>query len=320
MKQRVLVTGGFGFVGSQLLQLIARRNDLDITVADNLLAGNPLPDVNFVYADVRNANVMDKLIPQYDTIVHLAAVVGEPACAIDPNFSRDVNVSGTINIVAAMRKHQRLIFTSTSSVYGNRPNELVTEESAPLPLNHYARQKYTAELAITESDIEHVIVRPVTAFGITQRTRLDLLVNNLIYDALSYKRIEIYEPNIMRPIIHVLDFARILVEAIDGRLQANNTYNIGDPQYTTTKWKLAQYIAKLCGAKVDIGQGSSLDLRDYDVSFKKLMDTGFIFGQNRLELAIQQIKSIQYEVAEKKEEYTTPYKVMLFLERDSKGV
>jgi len=286
MKQRILITGGFGFVGSQLLQLLAQRTDLSITVIDNLLSGDEPLNIPFIYADIRNADVIDKLIPQFDTIVHLAAIVGEPACIINPSFPYNTNVIGTRNILAAMTSNQRIIFTSTSSVYGNRPNERVTEESQPLPLNNYAQHKYTSEKDIIESNKQYTIVRPVTAFGITHQTRMDLLVNAFIYDALSFQKIEVYEPNIMRPIIHVIDFAKILIAAIDNKLASNTIYNMGDPKYTTTKLKLAEYIAQLCGAKVTIGSGSSLDLRDYDVSDDKLIETGFQFGNNILVLAV----------------------------------
>lgn len=317
---KILITGGFGFVGSQLLYLLKPRRDLDITVVDNLLAGDALASegVQFVNADIRNAAIMDKLIPQFDTIIHLAAIVGEPAACINPLFSFDVNVNGTRNILAAMTEKQRIIFTSTSSVYGNRPNETVDEDTQPLPLNHYAQQKYTSEKDIIMSGKEYTIVRPVTAFGITARTRMDLLVNNLIYDALEYKRIEIYEPNIMRPIIHVIDFTRILEGAIDNRLPSMNIYNIGDTQYSMTKYNLAATIANMCDAEVVLGKGTSLDLRDYDVSFKKLEYTGFKCGLKRLELAVNQIRAIQQDVVGNREEYTTPYKVKLFLERNSK--
>lgn len=320
MKQKVLITGGFGFVGSELVKQLLRYDTIEITVLDNLLSGQQLLyNVHFIESDIRNMNVMDKLIPQFDTIIHLAAIVGEPACVINTDFAYAVNVSGTRNILRAMTKNQRIIFTSTSSVYGNRPNELVDEESWPIPINNYARYKYQSELDIQSSMIPHVIVRPVTAFGITQRTRIDLLVNTLIYEAVSTGIIQVYEPNIMRPIIHVVDFARILIDALHGYF-SQGIYNIGDPFYSMTKLRLAQEIASLCNATVKHVEGTSLDPRDYDVSFQKLINTGFRFGGNRLALTIQQIKAAQATIAQNPDMFSTPYKVKLFLERDSRGV
>lgn len=315
---KILITGGFGFVGSKLLDHLTNIHDLDITVIDNLLSGDKLDyNVHFIEGDIRNRNVMDKLIPQFDTIVHLAAIVGEPACVVDTDFAYAVNVSGTENILAAMNKSQRIIFTSTSSVYGNRPNEKVTEESEPIPINNYARYKYQSELDIQNSGIPYIILRPVTAFGITKRTRLDLLVNTLIYNALSFGRIEVYEPNIMRPIIHVRDFARILKGAIFDKLPWNQVYNIGDSYYTMTKAQLAKQIAMLCGATLYHTDNQSLDPRNYDVSFNKLLDTGFVFGGNRLAQAISEIKSVQYQIAEDPDSFSTPYKVKQYLQKES---
>jgi nucleoside-diphosphate-sugar epimerase len=311
---KILITGGFGFVGSKLLDILTNRYDLDITVIDNLLSGDNLNyKVHFIEGDIRNRNVMDKLIPQFDTIIHLAAIVGEPACIINPDFAYNINVQGTRNILSAMTKHQRIIFTSTSSVYGNRPNELVTEESIPLPINNYAQHKYISELDIQYSGKDYIILRPVTAFGITQRIRLDLLVNTLIYEGLSYGRIEVFEPSIMRPIIHVNDFARIIAGALFDILPYNQVYNIGDPFYTMTKLQLAKEIAMLTGATVIEKDGKSLDPRNYDVSFQKLMDTDFVFIGNRLSLAVSQIKSVQYTIAENPKSFSTPYRVEQFL-------
>lgn len=316
---RVLITGGFGFVGSKLIELLSYRNNLEVTVIDNLMSGSKFDaDVTFIEGDIRDVTLMDKLVPRFDVIIHLAAIVGEPACVINPQFAFSVNVSGTRSILKAMRKNQRIIFTSTSSVYGNRPNEVVTEDSQPLPINNYAQHKYQSELDIQHSGVEYIIVRPVTAFGITRRTRLDLLVNTLIYDAITHGHLEIFEPNIMRPIIHVNDFASILEDALYDDLSRNEVYNIGDPFYNMTKLQLATKIADLCGATIVEKDGVSLDPRNYDVSFHKLMASGILLGGNRLELAVQQIYRIKNEIALHPESFSTPYKVQQFLLQEIK--
>ena len=312
--EKVLITGGFGFVGSQLLTLMPER--YEVTVLDNLLSGDDIPKVRYIDADIRDQNRIATIIPKFDTIIHLAGIVGEPACIINPAFSYEVNVIGTRNILQAMSKDQRIIFTSSTSIYGERPNEVVTEESIPIPINNYARHKYQSEQDIQRLCENYIILRPVTAFGISDRIRLDLLVNTLIYNALSYQEIEIFEPQIMRPIIHVADFARILLYALDNKLENNQVYNIGDPAYTMNKFNLAVQIAILTGAKVIVKEGKSLDPRNYTVSSQKLLETGFKFGQNRLELAILQMKQVQYKIADSPMAFSTPYKVRLFLERE----
>ncbi len=318
MRKRVLIIGGFGFVGSQLLQLLERRNDLSLHVMDNGLSGGRLyGDYIYYKMDIRDRR-LQYMIPGFDIIVHLAGIVGEPACLIDHNYAYDVNVNGTYNILNAMTDNQRIIFTSSSSVYGNKPNQIVFEDTTPLPINNYGLHKVLAENAIVSCGKEYIILRPATAFGISRRTRMDLLVNSLIYDALSYQRLEIYEPNTMRPIIHVLDFARILVEAIDGRLPANNVYNIADPNYNMTKLQLAETIALMCGAKVSLGLGTNLDPRNYDLCIDKLLATGFKFEVGRMKKAITQIKGIQYEIAGNRSQYTTPHKVEQYIAKNGK--
>ncbi len=318
MTQRVLITGGFGFVGSQLLSMLARRNDISVAVVDNFVSGSRLSTkgIKFIHGDIRNPQLAEKWVKDFDTIIHLAAIVGEPACLIDPTFAYDTNVIGTRNILQAMTDGQRIIFTSSSSVYGNRPDETVNEDTLPLPLNNYSQQKYTAEKEIIASGRDYIILRPATAFGVSERTRMDLLVNNLIYDALTTQLLQIYEPNTMRPIIHVIDFARILIEAMDGRMGNNEIYNIADNTYNVTKWILASHIATLCAAKVVLAEGTNLDPRDYDIAVNKLLNTGFQFPMGRVELAIEQIKSVQHEIALKPKTFTAPYRVKAFLKKE----
>lgn len=304
---RILITGGFGYVGSELIRQLP---DYQITVIDNLISGEALsfPNVRLIQADILNLGLLLKSIfAQHDIIIHLAAIVGEPACSIHAKKSAEINILGTAEVLSALQPHHKFIFTSTSSVYGNvSPIEMITEEFMPNPQNNYAMHKFLTELMINQIPNDYIILRPVTAFGLTSRVRLDLLVNTFIYDALNKGVIELYEPNLVRPMISVLDFARVITYAIEGKLPYKQVYNIGDSRLTMTKLELAKTIASLTNAEVIARDGKSLDLRNYNISFDKIQSTGFVFSNNRLEAAINQIKDRLKQLQGNEQQYTTP--------------
>lgn len=321
LMKKVLITGGMGYVGNVLTWHLSRRDDIQITVLDNMMVdGTPMPlyrgdNVKIIEGDIRNHLLVKTLLPQFDSIIHLAAIVGEPSCIIDTAFSYDVNVNGTVNLLNYANPATQFIFASSSSVYGDRPNEKVTEKSEPIPTNYYARQKHLAEEAIQQSSNNYIILRPVTAYGISLQMRLDLLVNTLVYEALTKDVIDLYEPNVIRPIIHVFDYVSVIEYAIDGHLGANEVYNIGNPLFTMTKEKLVRTIAEATGASINNIQQTSLDLRNYDVSFDKLLNAGFKFKENSLD---DMIESLDYKIPyliDNIEKYYRPNTVKAYLER-----
>lgn len=322
---KILITGGAGFVGSELMSYLRYRNDISAVL-----------DVEIDPAfNVCDEATLANVLPHYDTIVHLAAIVGEPACIIDPQLAYNINVGAVRKLVKHMSLSQRLIFMSSASVYGNRPGELVDENTTPLPTNNYARQKYEAEEVVKNNLRNYIVFRPVTAFGVSKRIRLDLLVNTLIYEALTTGKINVFEPSVVRPMIHVTDFARFIVHAIDNKMKWGEIYNIGDPALTVTKDVIAQRIGTLCGASLQYSHADSLDLRDYDISFNRIMHvygasftTGsivlnrcsymaqpFEFTKRPLELAVHQIKSRLDEIKKDPGKYNTPEKTRILYDK-----
>jgi len=311
---KILILGGFGYVGTKLLELL---RGYDVTVVDNLLSGaKPLSDVKFIYGDIRDFDLMYVLIPRYDIIIHLAAIVGEPACLINPGVARDINVNGLQNVINVLQRYQKFIFISSSSVYGNVPgNTTVTEETVLQPNNHYALHKTFGETLTTNSGIPYIILRPATAFGVSQRIRLDLLVNTFIYEALTTGKIDVFEPELIRPMIHVNDFARVIKSAVMDELGWNEIYNIGDPSLTVTKYMLAQKIGDPLGARVQIINGSSIDLRNYNISFDKIISRGFIFSTDTIKHAVTEIQQHIDVLKENPKKFSTPEMFTRFLQR-----
>lgn len=322
---RVLITGGCGFVGTQLLMNLQNRKDLDITVLDNLMS-QPSEEVDpflpwaieasraaFINGDVRDQSLLDAIVPIHDVVVHLAGIVGAPACQLNKEVSMDVNYSGICRVLQAMRPGARIIFISSTSVYGQQSNP-VDEFSTPNPTSEYGWQKLYGELAVVRANRPFVILRPATAFGVSGRIRVDLLPNTLAYLALTQASLDIFEPDVIRPFIHVIDFARALEFAIDGHLGWYEIYNLGNPELTMTKGHLAQFMASQTGAEITFREGTDPDNRNYDVSFKKFLSTGFEFLPSTLLLGYEQIKYNVDKIRANYQSYNTVDQTLRFLD------
>lgn len=279
---KVLVTGGAGYVGCTLVQGLLMAGHA-VRVFDNLRKGGngllPLlvdPRLELVRGDVRAAAAVRAAMAGTDAVIHLAAVVGYPACDRDPWHAREVNVDGTLNVIAARSDSQPIIFPSSLSNYGSVPNGVCTEELQPQPITLYGVTKLEAERRLLEVG-NVVVLRPATAFGLSSQMRLDLLFNDFVYRALKERQLTIYQPHFMRAFIHVRDFARALVFVLENAdRMLNQVYNLGDESLNLTKGELAQRIADRVGCQVQFSQtAGDPDKRDYRVDFSKLRTLGF---------------------------------------------
>lgn len=306
---RILITGGLGFIGSELL----RELDTPAHVLDNCLSGYLKTDPHLlIYGDIRDYSLLDRLLPQYDIIVHLAGIVGAPACSIDEKFSNHINVDATRHIAHSLTEKQKFIFISSTSSYG-RQSGVVTEETRLAPLTNYGIHKAIGEQYTIMSKADSIILRPATAFGASQKVRVDLLPNTLAYNALTHGIIDLFEPEVVRPFIHVKDFARVLMYAISGSMPWNTVYNIGDPTLTMTKRELSQHIADRCGAELVIRDGFDPDQRNYDVSFDRLLSTGFIFSGNALSRCVDDIRQWLPQIQQNYSTFSSPYNTEQFI-------
>lgn len=317
---RILVTGGLGFVGSELLPLLYKH---DIIVLDNLLS-NPnistilkgLSNITLVEGDIRDSRLVCHLMNDVDTIVHLAGIVGFPACDIDTDFSYSVNVIGTDTLLAHVHKDQHFIFMSSTSSYGDKNNLPIITEDTPLePLTSYGEHKKLGELLVSDLSSNFTIFRPATSFGVSKQIRVDLLPNTLAYNALTNGIIDIYEPESMRTFIHVHDFARAIQHVIENNICG--IYNIGNPELTVSKGALAITIGELAQVPVMLRtDASDPDKRNYVISFDKFENTGFKC-YDKFDLGFRQIKDNLEKIQADFGRYTTPEHVRRFLKRDN---
>ena len=278
---KVLVTGGAGYVGTTLVpQLLEKK--YNVRVFDNLMFGGeyilPLfrnPNFQFYEGDIRDKNTLQKACLGVDTIIHLAAIVGFPACRKQPDLAKGVNVDGTRNLISVTSNSQLIIYASTGSNYGD-VDEICTEETPLHPLSLYGQTKTLAERMLME-ERNTIGWRFATAFGISPRMRLDLLINDFTYKAVTQGYIVVYESQFKRTFIHVYDMGRAFVFGIENQDElANKIYNVGSEKMNYSKKEICEIIKAKSGMYVhyaDISEDQ--DKRNYAVSYKKINGLGF---------------------------------------------
>lgn len=283
--EKVLITGGAGYIGTVLAPMLLQEGH-QVTIYDNYMYGaEPLfgccghPRLTLVKGDVRNADALAKAIQGHNWVVHLAAIVGYPACAADPLRANSVNVDGTRNVVRAMSKGQRLLYASTGSTYG-KVEGTATEETPIAPLTLYGRNKRDAEDVLKQSSLDYVILRFATVFGASPRMRLDLLINDFVYQAVHNRQIILYEGHFRRTFLHSTDAAAVYPFCMKHfEKMRGNIYNVGDESMNFTKKEVAQKIKAYVDFYLHEAEvGTDLDQRDYEVDYSRLKTLGYRSG------------------------------------------
>jgi nucleoside-diphosphate-sugar epimerase len=284
MKQKILVTGGAGYIGSVLTTELLGKGykvvilDRFIFGGESLLGDINNPDLTIIEGDIRDKKVL-KSLPQVDSAINLAALVGEPACVKDPKVTKSINQDGAIHLAAYLKKRgiERFIMASTCSNYGlSKGTVEATEESNLHPLSLYATTKIAAEkgiLALESKTFHPIVVRLATIFGLSPNMRFNLLVNGFAKDTALGGDISVVNKDAWRPFLHVQDAARAFItilEADMGKISGEIFNVVGQ---NIQKGKLAQ-MAKRKNPKVSLTliAGKLDDGRDYKVSAKKILN------------------------------------------------
>ncbi len=304
---KVTITGGAGYIGS-LLTGVLLDSGHEVTVLDSLLFGGEsiLPyfsqrRFHFAKMDVADADLTPYL-KGVDAVVHLAALVGFPACQrAGKEESWRVNYEGVKKALAAAERAgvQRLIFSSTYSNYGVSPNgQPVTEESPLYPQSVYAETKIAAEEYLREqakhSPCVPLIFRFATLYGISPRTRFDLMVNQFVLEAITTHQLLIYQRNYSRSFVHVRDIVRAIclgLEAPEERIRGE-IFNVGRNDGNYTKEELAQFVQKHVPGTEVIYKDMAFDgdMRDIRVSFDKIGQRLGFRAQIGMEEGIQEVR------------------------------
>ena len=280
--KKILVTGGAGFVGSILVDQLLNKNYI-VRVLDNLMYGQTChfpyfinKNFEFITGDIRSKKTVREALKGVDTILHLAAIVGAPACRENPKLAREVNTEGSKNINRLRSKNQPIVYASTGSLYGAL-NEICTEKSPTNPASLYGKTKFIAEKEIMEKG-NSVALRFATGFGISQRLCLDfLLINDFVYQACQKKQLIVYTKNLRRTFIHVQDMARSYIFTLENfKKMKDKIFNVGSEKMNFTKEEIALKIKEKIPYYLyfsDIGEDE--DKRDYEVSYQKIRQVGF---------------------------------------------
>jgi nucleoside-diphosphate-sugar epimerase len=280
-----LVTGGAGYIGAlaceELLSTGRRVRALDVVLHGQREVAQAVAGlgVELIEGDVRDPAVRKRALEGADEVVHLAAIVGDPACARDPALSDEVNVQATTALVAdaAAAGVRRLVFASTCSNYGRMADPMVPiDESGELaPVSLYAEQKVAMERAILEggaNGMATTCLRFATVYGVAPRMRFDLTVNEFTRDLWADRDLEVFGEQFWRPYIHVRDAARAVRTVFDAQedLVAGEVFNAGRSGENYRKLDLVEEIQRQTDrGKVSYVQRNE-DPRDYKVSFDKI--------------------------------------------------
>jgi|APCry1669189883_1035261.scaffolds.fasta_scaffold00210_11 nucleoside-diphosphate-sugar epimerase len=270
----ILITGGAGFFGSKLSEKLLDINH-HVTVYDNLMYGDSgcqaflkNPNYKLVIGDVTDFNKLNEVINSNDVVIHLAALVGEPACKKTTKENvYNINTESTKFISdICNQNNKQFIFLSTCSNYGKN-TEVVNEDSELNPLGMYSDSKIKSENYIIENSKSYLILRCSTLFGVSHRMRVDLTINQFIYEGMRDGYISVFGEETWRPFLYVDDACDIIIQAMNKNLKG--VYNIGEESLNFTKRDIVNNLKK-CGLDFEVKYVDFDDPRDYKVDFSKL--------------------------------------------------
>lgn len=282
--ENVLVTGGAGYIGSILVPRLLKEG-YRVIVIDNLMHKQVTlldcfshPQFEFVKGDVADEALMKKWIEKVDVVIPLAAIVGAPACSLNPSLAKLVNFDAIRILIRHLGPHHKVLFPNTNSGYGiGESNEFCTEKSPLRPVSLYGQLKVEIEKELLNTK-QAVCFRLATVFGVSPRMRLDLLVNDFTYRACHDRSIVLFEEHFKRNFIHVQDVAGAFLFGLKNfDAMKGEAFNVGLSDANLSKRELCEkiknYITELYIHSAPIGKDP--DQRDYIVSNAKIEKLGW---------------------------------------------
>jgi len=281
---KILVTGAAGYIGSILVPILLRQG-YEVIAVDNFMYNQAsLLDccydekLTIIRGDARDKELISRHLKNVDAIFPLACLTGAPLCAKDPASARSTNLDAIKMILDLRRRDQIVIFPNTNSGYGiGEKGTYCTEETPLRPVSLYGKLKVEAEKLILDAG-NSITLRLATVFGISPRMRLDLLVNDFTYRAVTDRFIILFEAHFKRNYIHIRDVAKAFIHCLENfDKMKDEPYNVGLSDANLSKWELCEEIKKQVPEFyfVESKIGEDPDKRDYIVSNAKIEATGF---------------------------------------------
>lgn len=302
---KILVTGGAGYIGSTLVPILLASGH-SVRVLDNLTHGGKSllgvwPDLNFEFyeGDIRNEEHVRSALKDIEAVIHLAAIVGDPACARQPEIARATNFDASIQLFNLSKELgvKKFVFASTCSNYGKMKNgsEYVDETSELSPVSLYAETKVAVEKYILDpansGSISPTVLRFATAYGVSPRMRFDLTVNEFTMEILTKRKLVIFGEQFWRPYVHIRDISRAILCILDSpsaKVQ-NEVFNVGSTTQNFQKQQLADMLKSQIPDAVIEYVHKDEDPRDYRVSFEKIKQTIGFDAEHTVENGIQEV-------------------------------
>ena len=275
---KILITGGAGYVGAVLTPYLLKKG-YKVTVFDLMIYGKEVlkknPNLQVIQGDIRDQELLNKIIPGHDVVIHLACISNDPSFELNPRLGKLINLDAFKPLVEISKKNlvKRFIYASTSSVYGIKKETDVSENMSLEPLTDYSKFKVECEYTLKEYISETyapIIIRPATVCGYSPRQRLDLVVNILTNLAYHKRSISVYGGKQLRPNIHIEDMVKayeVLIKAPKNKV-SGEIFNVGYENHSVLE--LANAVKKIIGEDVSLKLTPTDDNRSYHISSEKI--------------------------------------------------
>lgn len=287
MKE-ILVTGGCGYIGTELVLSLLNKKKYKITVVDTQWFGNKLKknkNLKIKKIDIKYIFLLKK---KFDIIIHLANIANDPTVDLNPVLSWEVNVLGSRTICEYAKKYKikKVIYFSSGSVYGIKKEKKVSENLSLNPISVYNKTKMVAERIFLsyKSYFRVICIRPATVCGNSKRLRLDLTINKLTYDAVTKKKINVDGGSQIRPNVYIKDIIDVIFFFLRKKNIKYDIYNVGFENFSILN--IAKKISQMTGAKIIINK--KIDPRSYRQDSSRIIKEGFVPKYN-IDMAIKSL-------------------------------
>jgi len=294
----VIVTGGAGYVGAMLIPALLDRG-YNVTSLDLMIYGDQVleqhPSLRIVKGDLRDTELLEELMPSVDLVLHLACISNDPSFELNPSMGKEINLDAFRPLVEIAKKNgvKRFIYASSSSVYGVKEVNDVSEDMSLEPLTDYSKFKAECEAILNEyqsDEFTTVTIRPATVCGYSPRQRLDVVVNILTNLAYHKRKISIFGGEQLRPNIHIKDMVRAYLAVIDAPKEkvAGEVFNAGYENHSVND--LGKTVVEVIGDDVAVEHVPTDDNRSYHVSSKKIKNALGFEPKHTIKEAVEDLR------------------------------